>query len=68
MSEDLFANIEPDIVGPALNSLEDVTIGGVSHVMGGDWSKHEQLTDILKKLVRDDSKLERLRLRFLNTK
>ena len=62
----LLAYIEPEILGTALNNLENVTIGG-SHVMGGDCRKLEQLTDILKKLVRVDSKLKRLKLRFLNT-
>jgi len=61
------ANLEPEDLGTALNRLEDVLLGGLSPVMGGDWGRLELLTDIFKKLVRVDSKLKRLKLRFLNT-
>merc|ERR1719318_2436322 len=57
------AYIEPEVLGTALNRLEDVFLGGCSPV-SGDW-RRQLLTDILKKVVRGDSKLKRLKLGFL---
>merc|ERR1712181_27324 len=56
----ILADIEPEVLGSALNSLEDVFIEGRRH----DWK--DQVTDILQKLVRVESKLKRMKLRFLN--
>jgi len=64
MDHNHLVNIEPEVLGTALNSLVDVVL-----FMEGDWwsLRPELLTDILKKLVRGDSKLKRLKLGFFNT-